>query len=275
MALRLSENGLRGQLPESLGDLEFLTELRVDGNALTGPLPISLSQLAIQELHYGGTMLCTLSDEAFREWLAAIPSREGEELACNEERADLAVLYEALGGPNWRISRNWLTDAPLDTWWGIQVDEAGRVSGIHLYSNGLSGQIPPRIGRFPHLRVLRLDGNQVRGSIPPELGDLTELRRLELNGNDLRGAIPPELGSLENLERLSLYENQLVGVLPPELGRLVGLRHLWAWSNLLEGPIPPEFGALTRLEWLDFSGNRLEGPPRRNWADSRGCATSI
>ena len=259
-ALRLSENRLRGQLPESVGDLEFLTELRVDGNDLSGPLPISLSGLSIRELHYGDTMLCTLSDEAFREWLAAIPSREGEELACNEERADLAVLYEALGGPNWRISTNWLTDAPLDTWWGIQLNEAGRVSGIHLYSNGLSGQIPPRIGRFPHLRVLRLDGNQVRGPIPPELGDLTELRRLELNGNDLRGEIPPELGQLKNLERLFLYENQLVGGLPSEFGGLVELRLLWAWSTRLEGPIPPELGVLTRLEWVDLSGNRLEGP---------------
>ena len=260
VALLLSENGLRGELPESLGDLELLTELRVDGNALTGPLPISLAQLGIRELHYGGTMLCTLSDEGFREWLAAIPSREGEELACNEERADLAVLYEALGGPNWRNSTNWLTDAPLDTWWGIQLDDSGRVSGIHLYSNGLSGRIPSRIGRFPHLRVLRFDGNQVTGPIPPELGDLTELRRLELNANDLRGTIPPELGQLENLERLFLYENQLVGGLPPELGSLVELRLLWAWTTLLEGPIPTELGALTRLEWLDLSGNRLEGP---------------
>ncbi len=260
VALRLSENGLTGQLPESLGDLAFLTELRVDGNALTGPLPLSLSRLGLRQLHYGGTMLCTLSDEAFREWLAAIPSREGDELACNEERQDLAVIYEAMGGPRWRNSANWLTDAPLETWWGIQVDESGRVSGIHLYSNGLSGRISPRIGRFPHLRLLRFDGNQVTGPIPPELGDLTELRQLELDGNDLRGAIPPELGKLEHLERLFLHDNQLVGALPPEFGNLVELRLFWARNNLLEGPIPPELGALVRLEWLDLTGNRFEGP---------------
>ena len=260
VALRLSENGLRGHLPESLGDLAFLAELRVDGNALTGPLPLSLSRLGLRQLHYVGTMLCTLSDEAFREWLAAIPSREGEELACNEERQDLALLYEALGGPGWRNSTNWLTDAPLETWWGIQVDESGRVSDIQLFSNRLSGRIPSRIGRFPHLRRLRLDANQIRGPIPPELGELTELRRLELNANDLRGAIPRELGKLEKLERLFLHDNQLVGALPPEFGNLVDLRLFWARNNLLEGPIPPELGALTRLEWLDLIGNRLEGP---------------
>lgn len=242
VAFRLGENGLRGQLPKSLGDLSFLAELRVDGNALTGPLPLSLSRLGLRQLHYGGTMLCTLSDEAFREWLAAIPSREGEELACNEERQDLAVLYEALGGPGWRNSANWLTDAPLDTWWGIEVDESGRVSGIHLFSNRLSGRIPSRIGRFPHLRQLRFDDNRITGPIPPELVELTELRRLELNANDLRGAIPRELGKLEKLERLFLHDNQLVGPLPSEFGSLADLRLLRARNNLLEGSIPPELG---------------------------------
>ena len=204
-------------------------------------------------------MLCTPSDEAFRRWLAAIPSREGEELACNEERQDLAALYHAMGGPNWSNSANWLTDAPLANWWGIEVDESGRVSGIQLDGNRLSGRIPSRIGRFPHLRLLRFDGNRVTGPIPPELGDLTELRRLELNGNDLGGAIPPELGKLEKLERLLLSDNELVGVLPPEFGRLVHLRLLGVRNNRLEGPIPIELGALARLRRLDLNRNRLSG----------------
>lgn len=46
LALHLSENGLRGHLPESLGDLALLAELRVDGNALSGPLPISLARIS-------------------------------------------------------------------------------------------------------------------------------------------------------------------------------------------------------------------------------------
>ena len=259
LALRLSNNGLRGRLPPNLGDLSLLNELRVDGNDLTGPLPISLSGLAIRELHYGGTTLCTPSDEAFREWLAAIPSRDGEELACNEERQDLAVLYEAMGGPNWDNATNWLTDAPLSTWYGIEIDGAGRVSDISLEDNNLSGRIPSRIGRFPHLRRLRADDNRLEGRIPPELGALTELRRLNLANNNLRGEIPPELAKLERLERLLLNGNQFSGVLPPELGSLADLRDLWVQDNLLEGPIPAELAALTRLEFLQLSGNRFEG----------------
>ena len=98
LTLDLAENGLRGALPRNLGDLTLLTALRVDGNDLSGPLPVSLYGLGLQALHYGGTTLCTPSDETFRAWLAAIPSRSGQELACNEEREDLGRLYEAMGG---------------------------------------------------------------------------------------------------------------------------------------------------------------------------------
>ena len=263
LALRLSNNGLRGQLPPNLGDLSLLNELRVDGNDLTGPLPISLSGLAIRELHYGGTTLCMPSDEAFRAWLAAIPSREGDDLACNEERQDLAVLYEALGGPSWENATNWLTDAPLETWHGIEVDEMGRVSRINLNKNGLSGDLPRRIARFPNLRRLQFDGNRLTGPILPEIGELAELRVLELDGNDFRGEIPPELGSLRRLERLELDDNRLVGVIPAEFGNLTELRVFRAHNNRLEGTIPSGFWGMAHLRELSLSRNRFEGrlPP--------------
>ncbi|WP_420635128.1 leucine-rich repeat domain-containing protein [Candidatus Palauibacter sp.] len=263
LALRLSDNGLRGRLPENLGDLTFLTELRVDGNALSGPLPTSLSGLPVQALHYGGTMLCTVRDEGFRAWLNAVPSREGEYLACNEERADLVALYEAMGGPSWGNATNWLTDAPLDDWYGIQVDETGRVTGIDLNGNRLTGRIPPEVAGFPRLRLLRLDNNRVTGPIPAELGALAELERLILSLNDLSGEIPPEIGDLVKLQVLYLNHNQLRGSIPPQLTNLVDLRILFLNENALEGPIPADFGALTQLRLLVLSGNRLDGamPP--------------
>ncbi|MYC88284.1 MAG: hypothetical protein F4X22_08625 [Gemmatimonadales bacterium] len=263
-AIDLSENGLNGQLPEDLGSLAFLTGLEVGGNdRLSGPIPFSLSELGIQTLNYGGTMLCTVRDEGFQAWLTAIPTRAGEFLACNEERSDLMKLYEAMGGDSWTESGNWGTNAALENWYGIAVDDStGRVTTINLNRNNLSGEIPTEIQYFPHLRVLRLDYNRLEGEIPAEIGLLTELRRMDIDGNPFRGGIPPELGNLANLQVLWLGGgdgNQLSGPIPPELGNLDSLRVLNLYESKFDGSIPEEFGNLTELEVLRITGTNIEG----------------
>lgn len=261
-ALNLSENGLSGRLPENLGDLAFLTELRVDGNdGLTGPIPVSLSALGLETLNYGGTTLCTVRDEAFQAWLNAVPTRDGEFLACNEERSDLIKLYEAMGGESWTASGNWGTDAPLENWSGIAVDSAGRVTVIDLNRNNLSGQIPPEIQYFPYLQVLRLDYNRLEGEIPPEIGLLTELRRMDIDGNPFTGGIPPEIGNLAKLQVLWLggEGSRLTGPIPPELGNLDSLRQIQLYDVRLDGSIPEEFGNLAELQILRITGTRIGG----------------
>ncbi len=259
-AIDLSENGLSGQLPEDLGQLAFLTELTVDGNAaLSGPIPASLSGLGVETLRYGGTMLCTVRDEGFQAWLNAVPAREGEFLACNEERSDLMKLYEAMGGESWTESDNWGTDAPLEAWFGISVDSAGRVGGIAMRSNNLRGEIPPEIQYFPHLRRLRLDYNQLEGEVPPEIGKLTELRRMDIDGNNFTGPIPPEIGNLVNLDTLWMGGNQMSGPIPPELGNLASLLELHLYEARFDGTIPEEFGKLTELRVLRITDTNIEG----------------
>ncbi|MCY3698861.1 MAG: Ig-like domain-containing protein [Gemmatimonadetes bacterium] len=263
-AIDLSENGLNGQLPEDLGSLAFLTELEVGGNdKLSGPIPFSLSELGIQALSYGGTMLCTVRDEGFQAWLNAVPTREGDFLACNEERSDLMKLYEATGGDGWTSSANWGTSAPLENWYGIAVDDStGRVTTINLNRNNLSGEVPTEIQYFPHLRVLRLDYNRLEGEIPAEIGQLTELRRMDIDGNPFRGGIPPEIGNLTKLQVLWLGGgdgNQLSGPIPPELGNLDSLRVLNLYESKFDGSIPAEFGNLTELRVLRITGTGIEG----------------
>ena len=261
-ALDLSENNLNGALPADLGDMTFLTELIVNGNAeLSGPIPFSLSELGMQQLQYGGTMLCTVRDEDFRAWLNAIPTRDGEFLACNEERSDLMKLYEAMGGESWTESANWGTDAPLGNWFGIRVDSAGRVTAINLNRNNLSGEVPPEIQYFPKLDTLRLDYNRLEGEIPPEIGELTGLKRMDIDGNPFTGGIPPELGKLVNLEEFWIAGPQLTGPIPPEFGNLASLEILHLYdSPRIDGSIPPEFGDLAELRLLRIEETGIDGP---------------
>ena len=195
-----------------------MTTLRIDGNALSGRLPASLTQLPLREFHYAETGLCAPVEHAFRHWINRIASHEGTGLECEpqSERNILEGLYEAGDGPNWNHDENWLADEPLGEWYGVKVDGQGLVVSLSLQFNNLTG------------------------AIPPELGSLSSLTKLSLGSNNLTGLIPSALGSLAELTILSLDGNALSGQIPAEIGNLGNLRQLWFGYNTLSGPIPPE-----------------------------------
>ena len=178
----------------------------------------------------------------------------------NPDRAALVALYNATDGPNWVNSDNWLTDAPLGDWYGVDTDGYGRVTRLSLYDNGLSGPVSPTLGQLANLTDLELGSDSLTGPIPPELGNLANLTRLTLSNNSLTGPIPPELGNLANLTRLGLSSNRLTGAIPPELGNLADLGFLHLSGNDLTGAIPPELGDLANLTWLNLASNNLSGP---------------
>ena len=136
------------------------------------------------------------------------------------DTAVLVALYEATDGANWTDSTNWLSDRPLDEWYGVTADGAGRVTALSLWSNGLNGPIPAELGRLTHLQTLDLMDNYLSGPIPAELGSLGNLHLLNLAWNWLGGPIPAELSELRNLGELQLSSNQLSGRIPAALGDL-------------------------------------------------------
>jgi len=203
-----------------------------------------------------------------------------------DARQVLTTLYEETGGSRWSRSDNWVTDAPLDTWFGVATDSIGNVTELRLpgnrlngrippelgmleslkfldfgmyyaNSNSLTGSIPPELGNLENLEYVNLTLSGVKGSIPPELGNLRNLKVLRLALNRLTGSLPPELGNLQNLEELILYSNGLTGSIPSELGNLRHLVDIFLGSNELAGPIPPEFGNLQNIESLSLSNLRL------------------
>ncbi|WP_419937578.1 hypothetical protein [Candidatus Palauibacter sp.] len=158
-----------------------MTELRIaDNPGLSGRLPLSLANLSLRTLHYDMTDLCYPAETSFRDWLNTIASHEGTGAECEPpmDRKVLEVLYGATGGPQWTNSENWLTDAPLGEWYGVDVDGEGRVQVLGLFGNNLSGPIPVELGSLTGLRELYLRDNALTGPIPAELGNLTSLRRL-------------------------------------------------------------------------------------------------
>ncbi len=106
------------------------------------------------------------------------------------DRDALVAIYNATGGADWRQDTNWLTDAPVGEWHGVDTDAGGRVVTLTLSTNGLKGRVPAVIGELSELRHLAMGGNQLTGALPPELGSATKLDTLFLGNNQLTGSIP-------------------------------------------------------------------------------------
>ena len=198
------------------------------------------------------------------------------------DRAALEALYRATGGDGWIDNTNWLTDAPLGNWFGVEADEDSRVTGLRLggwdeaardfIGNGLAGTLPAELGALSQLRSLEIGGNRgLSGPIPVELGDLINLESLILQANRLTGAIPSELAQVVNLRGLLLGANPLSGRVPPELGNLINLTGLELRHTMLSGPLPESLTRLTALDWLPLEGSGLcvpDTPGVRAWLAS-------
>ena len=175
------------------------------------------------------------------------------------DRGVLITLYHATGGPNWKRDDNWLTDTPLNSWFGVRAYGAD-VSSIELLGNGLTGRIPPGLTNLAELQSLKLRGNKLTGTIPASIGRMQQLSYLDLGSNELTGPVPPELGHLPHLYALWLDHNALTGTIPRELGSLHTLNILSLRGNRLHGPIPLELTTLQLLWYLSLDENDLSGP---------------
>ena len=184
-----------------------------------------------------------------------------------EDRAVLVEFQEVTTDEHfpWIDSTNWSTEAPLGEWYGVTTNASGRVTGLSLPLNGLSGSIPGILGNLSALERLNLHGNYMSGSIPSTLGSLSNLEELHLDhirslsGESLSGPIPATLGDLSNLEVLELNNNALSGSIPSSMGDLSNLRSLHLQFNALSGSIPGSLGNLSNLGTLVLAGNALSG----------------
>lgn len=119
----------------------------------------------------------------------------------------LVDLYDSTGGTGWINHTNWLTSAPVSSWYGIQVNY-GSISFIQLNNNHLVGKIPSSIGNITGLNYLDLQQNQLSGTIPASFGNFQNLWALFLNYNQLTGKIPSSLINLPKFTTINLSYNK-------------------------------------------------------------------
>ena len=255
--LHLTRNQLSGAMPPELGSLTKLTLLRLENNQLSGVVPQTLAGLTMLERFsfYNNPGLCAPVDDAFQTWLRGISIVYGSSCAqadSPEDRAVLVQVHSATDGANWTNNAKWLSGDLTREWYGVTNDASGRVNGLFLRDNQLSGEIPAELGSLANLTGLSLSVNRLTGTIPADLGSLSNLTGLYLHENQLTGPIPAELGRLTGLQELSLRDNQLSGAIPPELSRLTKLERLSLSENMLTGCVPEAWRDIAESDVLEL-----------------------
>jgi RHS repeat-associated protein len=251
--INLDRNQLEGEIPMELGSLTTLTSLKLYSNNLSGCIPDELDVFCNNTvdvtdnpcLSHGGFFssfcdgdVCELP--TYPDCI--LPSCSNGVLDGNETAIDcggpdchscdpcssvvdyaaLVDFYNETGGPAWTNNTGWIEGVAGDncdvcSWFGVLCNSDGRVRGLNIGFNNLTGVIPTSIGSLDKMEYLTLNRNFLSGEIPSEMGLLTSIKHINLDRNQLEGEIPVELGTLTTLTRLQLYSNNLSGCIPDAL----------------------------------------------------------
>ncbi len=187
----------------------------------------------------------------------------------------LVDLYNATTGASWTNKTNWLSAQPINTWFGVTLDATGRLSGLSLPNNKLSGgPIPAALAASNALVTLNLSNNTIGGNLPYfnsaslvtinlsknglfgtlNYYQLANLQTLDLSGNQLSGSIA-SLNGYANLVTLNVSNNQFDGGLPYFSN--ANLITLNLANNLLSGTI--NYYGIANIKTINFSNNQLTG----------------
>ena len=255
--------GVTGPLPESIGNLKSLKKLLFMSNRLTGSIPESIGNLTLlEEINFDRNNLSGPLPESFGN----LTSLKILDIRDNDISGDIPESFGNLESlTHFYGYGNQFTKLPESLGNLTSLEE------LSLSSNKISGNIPANIGNANKLTRLDLGMNQLSGSIPESIGNLTSLESLWLSHNQLSGSIPESIGNLCNLKYLSLSDNKLSGNIPSSIGSLTSLTYLMLFYNQLSGSIPESIGNLTALTELSLETNNLSG----SIPESLGNLTSL
>jgi len=173
--LFLTDNKLKGTVPEELLALHNIRKLYLNDNELTGTIPSGIGNLSslIELYMYGNQLTGTIPKE-----IGTLVNLETLTLAENQLYGTIPEeVNELVNIKTFSVHNN--------------LDSSGSLSG------GL-----PSFTKSPHISELRLEGNNLSGTIPTDLfliANTAAEMTIDLDNNDLRGDIPSVLSRFSNL----------------------------------------------------------------------------
>ncbi|KAL4447629.1 hypothetical protein ABPG75_004848 [Micractinium tetrahymenae] len=251
---------LQGVISPELAYLDYLEELDLSHNALSGPLPALWGRnqtfLSLAELNLNDNQLA-----------GPIPETWGQGPCFN-------ALFDL------QIASNLLSGTIPEIYWTVDNSYKLLLS-LNMANNRFEGTLPEFINGFVTMDYVSLAGNRFRGTIPPGWGlqafeyvgeDLNATQAIAvvlLNDNQLTGTLPAGWaanGSFTVLRTLSLSNNKLSGPLSEAWAALPALQSLNVSNSGLSGPLPEWGPDPATLETLEMAGNAFIGTIPASWA---------
>ena len=249
-------------LPEEIGELTELTDLRINGNKLTGDLPESLYSLTkLENLYFQNDNLT-----------GALSSKLGQ-------LTELSQLY---------VDRN----ANMTGGIPKEIGNLKKLTRINISQTGIGGDIPAELGQcesllqfmafkcnlsgtlpdiwdMPALQTVMMYGNPgLTGELPASLGKLKPIVNgenitapsLQIYGCNFTGNIPESFAGLhEKTKQVYVQENKMSGVIPPAVAAHPNFAS-WRWDPqqegyglMLEMPVPEAVDLGLSVKWAPFN----------------------
>ncbi|PRP86123.1 hypothetical protein PROFUN_03110 [Planoprotostelium fungivorum] len=184
------------------------------------------------------------------------------------ESVIIRSLYDSLDGDHWVNNTNW-KNATISycSYYGIDCDADGHVSGIVLSYNNLVGPLPDLSG-LSHLVHLDLSGagydhqNFITGLFPEWITS-TRLNYIDLEDHQFSGTLPDDLGNLVNLTWFDIGVNSLGGALygpvPNSWMKLTKMRAFGLWGNGFDYINLTRLNDMIDLLYFDIDGCAFQG----------------
>ncbi|KAK8613222.1 hypothetical protein V6N13_100989 [Hibiscus sabdariffa] len=157
---------------------------------------------------------------------------------------------------------SWNPSTDCCSWGGITCDASGRVIGLDLSSQSISGAVDGSNSLFDlrHLQQLNLAYNRLDFSFPCGFHKFSNLRSLNLSNSGFKGQIPAEISRLGSLVTLDLSVSSFVSIEPPLKLENPNLRML--------------VQNLTRLRSLHLDGVKISARGKE-WCRALSSATNL
>jgi Leucine-rich repeat (LRR) protein len=218
-SIKLVSNGIKGNLPASIGRLTSLQYLDLSGNELSGNIPSEMNNLG--QLEFLDLSNNNISGSA--PSLNALSKLVLLDLSSNK-LTSLPNLHQNLESLEYLAVNNNEISGTLPSSWS----KYKKVIYLDASSNSFSGSIPNEWAAFSKMRVFHLYMNSLSGTMPDYISSFNALKSLALNHNNFTGNIPVGLGNIPALEDLWLLQNRMNGTVPASL---LTNSHWEAWKN--------------------------------------------